>query len=501
MRRGLLASFTLSLLAAACADTQTSNGDAQVAVDVVTADDRPSRPDVIDVHVAQPDVIDVPIARDAVDVPDVPVAMDVVDVVDAPDVPPAMDVIDVPVAPDVVDVSPALDVVDAPDVVDVPAAPDVVDAGPPPCDGGATRCGDTCVDVQSSNEHCGACGRRCCSGLFCNRGRCGPWDCPAGIYLCPAPQMPGVTCGFDLTCIDLRNDSRNCGMCGNACATGLFCAEGECVRRNPDGSFLPPSRAGAAGTMQVVATGLGGVQGLLLSQDASTVYVSATGLGVIWRARLFQVPAMAERWAEGLSGPSQMTFDPEGRIVVAEREGNRVTRIAINPDGSAGARTSLPVTFQGPWGVIFDGNGNLFVSNEFGNTVDRVSSMGTVTRGVVPMFPAPLDLRFDAAGNLYVGDYGNPLTSGTNVFVHDGALMRARTITGLLGPIGIALDLGGDVYVANYRGNNVARVSPSGASSVYAAGLSGPHAIAFDPRGTLYVADYGNQRLVRFPRR
>ena len=314
--------------------------------------------------------------------------------------------------------------------------------------------------------------------------------------------MPGLTCGFDYTCVDLSRDPRNCGTCGSACAAGSLCDNGECLRRNADGSFLPPARpTGAAGAMQVVATGLGGVQGLLLSPDASAVYVSATGLGVIWRVPLGTLPATPARWAEGLSGPSQMTFDPEGRIVVAEREGNRVTRIAINPDGSAGTRSAVSATFQGPWGVIFDASGNLLVSNEFGNTVDRVSPMGAVTRGVVPMFPAPLDMRFDATGSLYVGDYGSPLTSGTNVFVYDGSLTRTRTITGLQGPIGIALDLGGDVYVANYRGNNVVRVSPAGVSTEYATGLSGPHAIAFDPRGMLYVADYGNQRLVRFPRR
>ena len=58
---------------------------------------------------------------------------------------------------------------------------------------------------------------------------------------------------------------------------------------------------------------------------------------------------------------------------------------------------------------------------------------------------------------------------------------------------------GGNVYVANYRGNNVTRVTPSGTASTYGAGLNGPHAIAFDPQGRLYVADYGTGRLVRFP--
>jgi DNA-binding beta-propeller fold protein YncE len=151
--------------------------------------------------------------------------------------------------------------------------------------------------------------------------------------------------------------------------------------------------------------------------------------------------------------------------------------------------------------VVFDAAGNLLVSNEFGDTVDRVTPSGEITRGVIPRFPAPLDLRYDLAGNLHVGDYGNPLTTGVNVFVHDAMLRRTRTVAGLLGPIGLAIDLAGDVYVANYRGNNVVRVSAAGAQTVYATGLVGPHAIAFDPRGRLYVADYGNQRLVRFRRR
>lgn len=270
---------------------------------------------------------------------------------------------------------------------------------------------------------------------------------------------------------------------------------------SPGGAYLPRVPAGAAGEMEVVATGLGGVQGLLIAPATRAVYVSATGLGVIWRLNVDGGPLTPVRWAESLVGPSGMTFDPQGNIVVAEREANRVTRITVNPDGSAGARASLPVVFQGPWGVLQDTRGGLLVSNEFGDTVDRVDAMGAVTRGVVPMFPAPLEMRYDLAGRLYVGDYGSPLTSGTRVFVYDNNLALTRTITGLQGPIGIALDLGGDTYVANYRGNNVVRVTPSGVSSVYATGLSGPHAIAFDPSGRLYVADYGNNRVVRFRRR
>ncbi len=69
--------------------------------------------------------------------------------------------------PDPVDSAPD-EVVDQPDT---PAdqSPDVVPDTPPPlCDGEDTRCGEACVDLSASAEHCGACERSCGSGECVN---------------------------------------------------------------------------------------------------------------------------------------------------------------------------------------------------------------------------------------------------------------------------------------------------------------------------------------------
>lgn len=66
-----------------------------------------------------------------------------------------------------------------------------------------------CVDLQTSNDHCGAC-RVACDGE-CRGGVC----CGEGRTWC------------DGMCVDLRSDASNCGVCGNACVEGI-CIDGAC---------------------------------------------------------------------------------------------------------------------------------------------------------------------------------------------------------------------------------------------------------------------------------
>jgi len=55
------------------------------------------------------------------------------------------------------------------------------EAGDKPCTGGKVRCLDDCVDLDTSEKNCGACGTACKSGEACKAGKCaGPAGCKDG---------------------------------------------------------------------------------------------------------------------------------------------------------------------------------------------------------------------------------------------------------------------------------------------------------------------------------
>jgi len=87
------------------------------------------------------------------------------------------------------------------------------------CGTGATQ---VCVNVQTSNAHCGMCGRACTAGQTCRAGTCTAPTTDAGT--CAAPNM---TCSG--RCTSVQTDPANCGRCGNRCATGQLCRAGACA--------------------------------------------------------------------------------------------------------------------------------------------------------------------------------------------------------------------------------------------------------------------------------
>jgi pectate lyase C len=75
-------------------------------------------------------------------------------------------------------------------------------------------CGGTCVDPQSSEQHCGGCGKACASGQQCESGKC---ECSGDLDLCSSK------------CVDTETDEQNCGSCGKVCASGQECDGGSCA--------------------------------------------------------------------------------------------------------------------------------------------------------------------------------------------------------------------------------------------------------------------------------
>jgi hypothetical protein len=84
------------------------------------------------------------------------------------------------------------------------------------CSGGATACGDRCVDILHDPANCGGCAKPCTSGQVCANGACA-LGCGGGTTQCGA------------TCVELANDPANCGTCGRSCGVLGVCVNGSCA--------------------------------------------------------------------------------------------------------------------------------------------------------------------------------------------------------------------------------------------------------------------------------
>lgn len=129
---------------------------------------------------------------------------------------------------------------------------------------------------------------------------------------------------------------------------------------------------------------------------------------------------------------------------------------------------------------------DLFVADSnSGNIYDFTPSgeRSTFDTGLV----LPFGLGFDPAGNLYVANYGNPL-SGSYIYKYSASGIRSTFASDFVGaPIGLAINKTGSVFESDNRGN-IYELNPDGTKSVVAAGLSTPRALAFNSAGDLFVA-------------
>ena len=204
-------------------------------------------------------------------------------------------------------------------------------------------------------------------------------------------------------------------------------------------------------------------------------------------------------------------------------------------DGVRGMRNG-PVArarFDDPYGVTMAADGTLYVADAGDNNrIRRIGSDGTVTTlagftegfadgdGTAARLNTPSGLALDRAGNLYVADTGNhairkitPLgmvstLAGTGrAGFRDGIASQAQ----FNGPIGVAVDAHGNVYVADTYNDRIRRIDAQGQVSTMAGGerpgnadgvgaqarFDTPTALAVDVHGIVWVADTRNNAIRR----
>jgi len=228
--------------------------------------------------------------------------------------------------------------------------------------------------------------------------------------------------------------------------------------------------------------------------------------------------------------PRGIAIDRAGTIYVADTKNNTirkisgetVTTLAGTPgtEGNTNA-TGSAARFNEPFGLAVDDSGTVYVADASNNAIRRITSAGVVTTfagGTGPgstdgaatsaQFDEPRGICIDATGTIYVADYDNHLirkiTPAGTVSTFAGQADVQGNADGIgtsatfRGPMGIAVDATGVVYVADTGNRAIRRISPSGGvTTVTLSGstLSEPRGIAITASGTLLVADYGSHTI------
>ncbi len=211
-----------------------------------------------------------------------------------------------------------------------------------------------------------------------------------------------------------------------------------------------------------------------------------------------------------------------------------ITALESLPSISLVAGNTAPwEPISSPSGMVRDSAGNLYFTNQTGNELIKLAPDGTSTLlagafaagsadgvGASARFNSPSGLAIDSQGNIYVADTGN---STIRMVTQEGIVSTVAGKAGTVGisdgigssalfsnPQGVAVDVNGNLYVADSMASTIRKIAPGGVVSTLAgqggcgqkdgvgsaAQFCNPVSVVVDGVGNLYVVDAGN-RMIR----
>ena len=244
--------------------------------------------------------------------------------------------------------------------------------------------------------------------------------------------------------------------------------------------------------------------------------------------------AMETRATSATAGPATMgsvnqpqgvAVDAAGNVYIADTLNHAVRKVTPdgmintlagtgNPGYSGDGGPANKARLSLPSAVAVDANGNVYVADTGNNQVRRIDSLGTITTvDTGGALNGPRGVAVDRAGNVYIADTGNrrvrrvspgaPVTTiagnGACCYSGDGGLALNAMLNQ---PWAVAVDAGGNVYVADAANNSVRMLAPVSAgitvSAVTNAASNLPGAVAPGELVVLYGAGLGAVRTVLF---
>ncbi len=145
--------------------------------------------------------------------------------------------------------------------------------------------------------------------------------------------------------------------------------------------------------------------------------------------------------------------------------------------------------------IALDSNGNIYASGFDTNKVFRFTPSGTMTEFISTGLMNPNGIDFDSTGFLYLCEWGANLIGR---YDSNGILDGEITIPG--NPSGMikAFD-NDDMIYTRYSGNTINRITPGGVITEVSSApeLNGPVGLAYDEFGVLYVGNYNNREIYK----
>jgi hypothetical protein len=237
----------------------------------------------------------------------------------------------------------------------------------------------------------------------------------------------------------------------------------------------------------------------------------------------------------GFNNPYGIAVDYMGNVYVIDLTNQRirkisptqvVTTLAGSGAASYGDGVGSNSGFTNATGLGVDSSGNVYIAEQFNSRIRRIETLGVGTSvfagsgtasygdgiGINSGFNVPQGITIDSAGNLYVADSSNSrirkITSAgiVTTIAGGGSGDGIGTNAGFVSPIGIAVDSIGNIYVAEFSGNRIRKITSTGVVSTLAGGGSGdgigtnagfstPDNMTIDSTGNLYITDFSGNRI------
>jgi gliding motility-associated-like protein len=177
------------------------------------------------------------------------------------------------------------------------------------------------------------------------------------------------------------------------------------------------------------------------------------------------------------------------------------TSSGVAVPGYGSSPVKLGSGFIEPGGVAADAAGNIYVADYGNNAVKKIPAGGGAPITLGSGFSTPTGVAVDATGNVYVADYGNHAVK--KIPVGGGAPVTIGS--GFNNPAGIAIDAAGDIYVGDSNGNSstpgLVKMIPAGSNVPVSigSGFHSPFGVAVDASGNVYVADADKTVIIMIP--